>query len=221
MSTRFDCLEPDDSSGSPHNELELDLFAQLRCAIDPEEDVVWAERAMSPPRPTIAVFPAFFTAVLCSLSGYTLMVLFGIHGLVELQPLQLLLYIGLAPAALAAVVLFGWIGRWVDFRRSRWRLAHTFYALTHRRALVGMEAGADGAIALDSFDSDVFDDTLCIEHSGGGGDVFFVKDGEVVSPELGFVGLARPRRIEDMLRMTLLGKESRSDRSPWEDEPWR
>ena len=84
-----------------------------------------------------------------------------------------------------------------------------------------MEAGADGSIALDSVDSDVFDDTLCIEHSGGGGDVFFVKDGAVVWPELGFVGLARPRPIEDLLRMTLLGKEPRSDRASWEGEPWR
>jgi hypothetical protein len=216
MSTRSEWLEPDDVSGSPTNELDLDLFAQLKSALDPEEDVVWAERAMSPPRPTLAPFPAFFTAVLCGLSGYTLMVLFGIHGLLELQPLELLLYAGLAPAALGSVVALGWIGRWVDFRRARWRLAHTFYALTQRRALVGVEASADGSIALDSVDSEVFDDTVCIEHPGGGGDVFFVKDGAVVWPELGFIGLARPRSIEDLLRMTLLGKEPRS-----EDEPWQ
>jgi hypothetical protein len=216
MSNRPDWVEPEDFGGSSHVELDLELFAQLKCALDPQEDVLWAERATSPPAPTIAAFPAFFTAVLCGLSGYTLMVLFGIHGLIELQPLQMLFYAGLAPAALGSVITLGWIGRWVDFRRARWRLARTFYALTDRRALVGMEASADGSIALESVGSDVFNDTLCIEHPGGSGDVFFVKDGAVVWPELGFVALARPKPIEDLLRTTLLGKGPKSEEELWQ-----
>jgi hypothetical protein len=221
MSTHSEWFEPEDSSGSVHEELDLDVFAQLRCALDPEEDVVWAGRATGARPPTVAPFAAFFTAVLCSLSGYTLLVLFGINGLVELQPLELLFYAGLAPAALGSVVALGWLGRWIDFRKARRRLARTFYALTDRRALVGMDCAIDGSIALDSVEREWFDDTLCIEHHGGGGDVFFMKDGAVVMPELGFIGLARPRPIEDLLRTVLLGKTPRSKSIAPEEEPWQ
>jgi hypothetical protein len=189
----------------PSAELDLEQYARLKAALDPDEAVLWAERAALPSPPTVAVFPAFFTAVLCGLSGFALMLLFGIYGLLALGPLQTLLYAGLAPAALGSVIMLGMFGRWARFRQLRWRLARTFYALTDGRALIATEKAWDEPLAFWSITSEMFDDTLCIEHAGGQGDVFFMAGGLVIEPELAFIGLCRPRHVETLLRRVLLG----------------
>ncbi len=66
--------------------LEDEQWSLLKGKLAPGEDVLWTERAGLPQAPTMAVFPAFFTAVLCGLSGYALMVVFGIYGLREVGP---------------------------------------------------------------------------------------------------------------------------------------
>jgi hypothetical protein len=201
--------DPDDFgecwNEEPSAQLDLEQYARLKEALDPDEAVLWAERAALPAPPTVAAFPAFFTAVLCGLSGFALMLLFGIYGQLALSPFQMLFYAGLAPAALGSVIVLGMSGRWARFRQLRSRLARTFYALTDGRALIATERSWDEPLAFWSVTSEMFDDTLCIEQPPGPGDVFFVAGGVVIEPELGFVGLCRPRHVETLLRRVLLG----------------
>lgn len=139
------------------------------------------------------------------------MVLFGIYGLVALRPHEMLFYAGFAPAALGSVIAIGMVGRWMHFREARWRLAHTFYALTGDRALIATETAWNEPLSIASVTGEMFDDTLCIEQAGGQGDVYFVAGGAVIEPEIGLVGLIQPHRVEELVRSVLLGLGPKSE----------
>jgi hypothetical protein len=186
-------------------ELDDEQLAALKAEFEPGEHVLWADRAGPPPTPTLGAFTAFFAAVLCGASGFALMVLFGIFGLRPMSPGELVFFLCLPPGALGLVVGIGYIGRWAQHMRTRWNLAHTFYAVTDRRALVGSDARVPGEIAIGYFTSDMFDATLCVEYRDGSGDVFFVQDGDVTWPEWGFRGISRPKYVEGLIRRVLLG----------------
>jgi hypothetical protein len=178
--------------------------ATIKHELAPGERLLWAERALPPPLPAIGRFPALFAALLCGFSGFALAVLFGIYGLRVMGPAELLFVLGLAPAALALVIALGLIGRRIQLRRLRWQLSRTFYALTDRRVLVGSDASHVGAISGSALAAGMFDDTLCVEHKDGSGDVLFVRDGAVLWPETSFIGVAQVRRVERLIRRALL-----------------
>jgi hypothetical protein len=188
------------------DDLAGDLTDEQRAAIKddlaPGEKVLWAERAGPPPMPTVAAFPAFFAAFLCGASGFALMVLFGIYGLRVMDTAETLFYLGLAPGLLGGVVALGFLGRWGDYLRNRRQLSRTFYVLTDRRAIVGQDLIQEGVIQLLDREGGTFDDTLCIEHQDATGDVFFVLGGTVL--EIGIVSVARARRVEELIRRTLI-----------------
>ncbi len=194
------------------------LRACLKAELEPGERLFWAARACPPPVPTIDAFPAFFTALLCGLSGFALAVVFGVYGLVALGPREAALVFGLGPAAIGFFILLALVGRRIGYLRTRWRLARTFYGLTDRRAIVGIDHGDGEPIWFSSLPFDAIHDTLCIEHQDGTGDVYFVGDlvatdrdgykqtyASVVSPELGFVGTPRALEVAEMVRRILAG----------------
>jgi hypothetical protein len=195
----------DQFAGTSTGELDDEQFAALKAEFEPGERVLWSERAGPPPAPTIGVFPAFFAAILCGVSGFALMVLFGIHGLREMGPAEMIFFLCLPPAVLGLVTGIGLVGKWVEHLRTRSKMAHTFYALTDRRAMVGSDAHLPGEIAIGYFTSEMFDATLCVEYRDGSGDVFFVRDGDVAWPEWGFRGITAARRVDRLVRRVLLG----------------
>jgi len=186
-------------------ELDDEQLAALKAEFEPGERILWSERAGPPPSPTIGVFPAIFAAIICGASGFALMVLFGIHGLRAMGPAEMAFFLCLPPGALGLMTGIGLIGKWVQHLRTRWNLAHTFYALTDRRAMVGSDAREPGEIAIGFFTSDMFDATLCVEYRDGSGDVFFVQDGDVAWPEWGFRRISGAKRVEGLVRRVLLG----------------
>jgi hypothetical protein len=194
--------------------LEDEHWALLKGKLGPDENVLWTERACPPPAPTLAVFPAFFAAVLCGLSGYALMVLFGIYGLRDVGTVERAVLTCLPPAVLGFVILIGLMGRWGDFRRARGRLSRTLYVLTNHRALVGTHRSHQEPHRLFSLTPDLFDDTLCYENPDGSGDVLFVNQGDVVSLEVGFIGVSQARTVEELVRETLINV-SHSDPFSW------
>ncbi len=196
-----DDVWPDELGG----ELDLEQYARLKAELDPDEAVLWAERAALPAPPTVAAFPAFFTAVLCGLSGFAPDVALRDLWTARAEPASNVVLCRVGAAALGSVIVLGMLGRWARFRQLRFRLARTFYALTDGRALIATESAWDEPFAFWSVTSEMFDDTLCIEQPAGPGDVFFVAGGVVIEPELGFVGLCRPRHVETLLRRVLLG----------------
>ena len=62
------------------NELGEPLASAIRRHLIPGECIVWAGRGIPRPARSIPAFPAFFAAFLCGLSGFALMVMFGIWG---------------------------------------------------------------------------------------------------------------------------------------------
>lgn len=189
-----------------------DLHACVKGELEPGERLLWATRACPPPVPSIAAFPAFFTALLCGLSGFALAVVYGVYELVALTPRETLLVFGFAPAAIGFFIVLALLGRRFVYLRTRWRLARTFYCLTDHRAIVGINHG-DGEVWFSSLPFADFHDTLCIEHQDGSGDVYFVGDRlitdseghkeiytGVVAPELGFVGVPRPLEVAETMR---------------------
>src|SRR5579875_3194985 len=75
---------PDGFDGRGDSDLGLELSESQRKAIRPhlipDELVVWEGRAIPRPSRSIPAFPVFFAAFLCGLSGFALMVMFGIWG---------------------------------------------------------------------------------------------------------------------------------------------
>jgi hypothetical protein len=210
--------------GFPDEKAQIGIDDELRAAVkaelEPGEPLIWAARACPPPVPAIAPFPAFFTALVCGLSGFALAVVFGVYGLVDLAPREALLVFGFAPAAIGFFIVLSLAGRRIEYLRTRWRLARTFYALTDGRAIVGLDHGDGEPVWFSSLPFFTFHDTLCIEHQDGSGDVYFVGDRmvndseghkqvrtDVVAPEQGFVGVARPLEVAEMVRRLL--RESR------------
>jgi hypothetical protein len=205
--------EPDEFvawvNDNQNDRLEDEHWDLLKGKLAPDESVVWTERACPPPAPTLAVFPAFFAAVLCGLSGYALMVLFGIYGIRDVGTVERAVLTCLPPAVLGFVIMIGLMGRWGDFRRMRGRLSRTLYVLTNRRALVGTHGSREEPSQLSSLTPDLFDDTLCYENPDGSGDVLFVRNGEVVSMEVGFIGVSQARTVEELVRETLINVANR------------
>ncbi len=187
-------------------ELTDEQRAALKAELAPGERILWVERAGAPPMPTVAVFPAFFAAVLCGCSGFALMVLFGIYGALDLHPAEMAFFLCLAPAAISGMIILGLVMQRVHHERTKWRLSRTFYALTDRRAIVGSEYRVLGEVAIGFFTREMVDDTRCIEHGNGSGDVLFVSHDDVVWPEWGFLGVSGSKHVESLVRQVLLGK---------------
>lgn len=107
----------------PEIGLDDDLFACVKAELVPGERLLWASRACPPPVPSIGAFPAFFTALLCGLSGFALAVVYGVYELVELTPREALFVFGFAPAAIGFFIVLALLGRRFQYHRTRWRLA--------------------------------------------------------------------------------------------------
>src|SRR4051812_49906628 len=89
-------------------ELTLAQRAALKYELEPDENLLRAERPCPPPAPTVAAFPALFTAVLCGLSGFALAVVFGIYGRREIEPVAMWISVLLAPAAIGFFIALAW-----------------------------------------------------------------------------------------------------------------
>jgi hypothetical protein len=183
-----------------------DLRARVRSELESGERILWSARGIPRPFQTIRVFPALFAAFLCGASGFALMVLFGIYGLLELDPGKTLFLLCLAPAALGGMAVLGSAASWVRHRLWQRRIARKLYVLTDRRAFVVWKGRGTDNVWLDFWTADMFDGTLCIDHGDGTGSVFFC-DGEVVEPESSFEGIRDAHRVEEMIRQVLLGEK--------------
>jgi hypothetical protein len=189
--------------------LELDEVhrAAIRPILDLGEVVVWAGRGNPRPFRSVPVFPAFFAAFLCGLSGFALMAVFGILGDRRVGAAERILLLGLPPAALAGAAAVGLAGHWARHRFRENRIARSSYVLTDRRAIVGTAGWETGEITLWEWTADFFDDTRRIEHGDGIGAVYFAQGGEVIDPQWGFEGIREAGRVESMIREVLLGEK--------------
>jgi hypothetical protein len=197
--------------GRRDSELVGELHEEYRGAIKqhlvPGEYVVWAGRGNARPLPSIPVFPTFFAMALCAMSGFGLVVLFGVCAIRGMDPREMLFLLCLAPGALGCASALGLACGWARHRIEQRRISTSFYVLTDRRAIAGIAAGEAGDVATADWTPDMFDGTLCIEHGHGDGDVYFTRDGEVVEPRWGFEGIEQVTRVDALIREVLLGEK--------------
>ncbi len=183
------------------------LAAGVKSALEPGERILWAGRGLPRPLGTIRVFPVFFAAFLCAMSGFALTVLFGIYGLRTMNPGEMLFLLCLPPAALGCMAALGIAASWVRHRIWQRRIARNLYVLTDRRAIVAWKRRGADDVMLDLWTPDIFNDTLCVEHGDGTGAVYFRRHGEVLAPDSGFEGIRDAGRVEELIRRTLLGEK--------------
>jgi hypothetical protein len=193
--------EPDDFD----DEFDDDDFrGGLRSALSPGEVLLWSARPRLPRARKIAVIPALFVIVLTGLSGVSLAAMMGLLQQPVASPLVLITAFCLAPAALGAFIVFDLASRAVAWVGSRWRLARTIYAVTDERAIIAQEGSDAGELHLFSFLPGMLEGTSRFEYPDGSGDVYFEGLGRLARGPVGFFGIRAVRRVEDLVRETLI-----------------
>lgn len=180
--------------------------ATIKPHLRSDEAVVWEGRGIPRPFPGVRPFPAFFAAFLCTLSGFALMVLFGLYGDRHMGRGEMLFLLALSPAALICVFVVGLAGSWVRHQLWQDRIARSFYLVTDRRGIVGVDR-RDGHTSFCFWTRDLFDGARGIDLGEGVGAVYFLRDGAVVAPHWGFEGIREPGRVEALIREVLLGEK--------------
>lgn len=183
------------------------LAAGVKSQLLPGEHILWAGRGSVHPLPTVRVFPAFFAAFLCGMSGFALMVLFGIYGLRKMDTAEMAFFLCLAPAALGGMAALGIAWSWARHRIWQRRIARSLYFVTDRRAVVARKKRRTDEVSLESWTPEDFDGTRRVEHGDGTGSIYFCYDDEVFAPEWGFEGIRDASRVEELIRESLLGAE--------------
>jgi hypothetical protein len=187
--------------------LSEDLRARVKSELEPGERILWAARGIPRPLGTIRAFPALFAAFLCATSGFALMVLFGIYGLRDLGPGEMIFLLCLPPAALGGMVAIGTSWSWARHRLWQGLIARSLYVLTDRRAIVAWTRRWTDEVILDVWTTDAFNGTLCVEDGDGIGAVYFRRNGEILAPYSSFEGIRDAGRVDELIRQVLLGEK--------------
>jgi hypothetical protein len=116
---------------------------------------------------------------------------------------------GIMSAVACLVFSLGLFAGWQSRRYERKRASETLYALTDHRAIIWRPSHRRGGVEIHSILRGTFAKIHRIEYEDGRGDVIFsysrLGDDEIVVwGPLGFEGIAEVRRVEDLLRSTLL-----------------
>ena len=190
-----------------------DLKAWVKPELAPGERLLWAARAISRPTNTaewLTKISLFLVGFLGS-SGLFLAGCFGWLGNSIAAYSALLGLLGVITGLIGFAILLGMLGGW-SIRRSQRRLIEgNVYALTDRRAILWKRRVGIDAIEVHSFACGKIARVSRLEYPDGSGDVFFAfpRDEEgFYFGERGFLGVAEVRRIEEMVRKTLIDAES-------------
>lgn len=193
--------EPDDFDDEPDG----DAFrGGLRASLSPGESLLWSARPRLPRIRKIAVIPALFVTILTGLSGVSLAAMLGLLDQPESSPLVMLTAFCLAPAVLGGFILLDLGRRIALWVASRWRLARTVYAVTDERAIIALAGSTAGDLQLFSFLPGMLEGTTRFEYPDGSGDLYFEGLGKLARGPVGFVGIRCVRRVEELLRETLI-----------------
>ena len=130
-------------------ELDEELTAQIKAELDPLEYLLWADRPIPPPALRVPLIPALFISVVAGLSGFSLAATFGLVGEAWLDPMTMILALGLGPAVLGGLIFAHLISVLIRRWLKRRRLARLIYAVTDHRAIVGADRGGGGEAAVE------------------------------------------------------------------------
>lgn len=188
----------------PADRLGEGLIGLVKAELDPTEYLVWADRPELPRARPIPLVPALFVSVVAGLSGFSLAAMFGLVGQAWLDPWNLAITIGLAPAVLGGMIAAHLVSlairRWLKGRR----LARLIYAVTDHRAIVARIETATGQLTSWSLRRGEVFDTRRFENPDGSGDLYFLGRGGDPWLPLGFLEVPRVSLVEALARESLL-----------------
>ena len=186
-------------------DLSDDLRGRVKSELEPGERLLWVSRAQ------------FVAPIGCLVSGV------GVGVVLAAVAIALFLVevrsrasdgspfvFGIVAGILTLLTFLATLSNWNQRRKQAARIAGTLYALTDRRAIIWVpEWSRKGAIRVHSVGRGEVATVFRIECADGSGDVVFrlrsieILDGFSAEPP-GFRGIPDVRRVEELVRRTLL-----------------
>jgi hypothetical protein len=207
----------DDRSQSEGNAIPEELVEFVKSELYPGEQLLWAgvSRPWQPVN-TWAGLKGFVLALLClGLSSFLFYSIFGpwrARLLAWENPiLWSALALGLVGISSFVVSLF----IWDEYRMRRAPSPKMTYALTDRRAIVWTPLAGTSAVEVITYFPKMIKKLHRVEYPDGSGDVIFAgptfDDEEEGAASSGFFGVDEVRRVEDLVRRSLLESDLRVD----------
>lgn len=193
-------FEPDEFEGDYDDEARLNVGREL----SPDEALVWTGRPRQPRVRRVRAIALLYVFVLTSLSGVSLSAMLGVFERPVLDPWMVIAALCLPPLALGGLFVMDLLVRTLRWLARRRRLARTFYAITDQRAIIGRLGGSGGRLWLFSIPAGLIDGTTRYELADGSGDVYFEGLDAIADEPVGFVEIRSVRRVDELLRRTLV-----------------
>jgi hypothetical protein len=193
------------------HDLPDDLRPWVKAELEPGEHVIWAARALLPPRTTSIpgrVTAALWAAALLSISGGCLYLVLGPLAERVQEVDGFLLATGLLSGIIGFFVVVGTVAASLTELGQGRGEAGPWYALTDRRAVVWEPQPDSKGIAVRAYPRGSVESVSRVEYPDGSGDVVFglPKTAFGISP--GFKTVADVRRVEKLAREVLVEKAS-------------
>lgn len=196
------------------DDLPDDLRGRVKAELEPGERLLWAEKAGRNAWDSATNYVGLltFSAGFLGLCVVCMVAFFGpLAG--RLRGIENLLFAAgvgagfIAFCLLASVV--GTLGSWSWRLLKRGRFGPTYYALTDRRAIAWTPVPDSEAVTVCSYPRRRSGRVQRVEYPDGSGDVVVTGSGEGESSwdALTFEGVADVRRVEALVRATLIGHD--------------
>jgi hypothetical protein len=192
------------------------IRGRIKAELLPGERILWASRPVLHPSGLgrDALVAAGFVVGLWSICGVCLAGFFGAFGGKNSRFEGPLVVLGLIAGVVGCLVVFGMIMSRRDEREKEGRVAEEFYALTDRRAIIwrpgrDFDARPDlEPLEVHSIFRGQIGHVHRVEYADGSGAIQFALSGDVRPtfwPTLQFESIFEVRRVEDLVRATLIG----------------
>jgi hypothetical protein len=196
----------DDWSPPEADALPEELVGFVKPELQPCERLLWA--ATQQPRPTRDGRPpwtsSYYAAAFIGLSLALFFVIFGPLRQRFLMAEEAIILVGLITAIvgiIAGIIAVGcWVERWV----GGWRSYLKMYALTDRRAVIWVPQSDSGAVEVHTMARGTISSVSRLEYPDGSGDVNFLAAASLSPFAKRFEGVPDVRRVEDLVRRTLI-----------------
>ncbi len=205
-------IEPDALGG----DLPEEMHGRIKSELVPGERVLWAGRAIARPVKPGCGYLA---------GGGIALTLFFFGGLALAAALGVLprlrsrepddFFTGIICSGIGAFVVFAMFATWRSKKAEQARTARQLYSVTDRRAIIWKPAISTDALEIHSIGRGRIETVHRIEYPDGSGDVVFnfpggppVNHPDYIPDSIRFKGIPEVRRVEDLVRRTLLPPDS-------------
>jgi hypothetical protein len=190
------------------DDLPEDLIQLVKPELQPGEQLLWASRARpktAKSRRRSSRSSLYYAVMFLAIGLGVFYVTFG-----PLRPMLIgvegpLIVVGLLTAVVGVINIVVPIGRWIEYGFKGEPLRPNVYALTDRRAIIWLPRRDSSAVEVVAIARGSVTMVHRLEYPDGSGDVRFTYRLERMHfTDTGFVGIDDVRRVEDLVRRTLI-----------------